>query len=583
MLPMVAATGVGANGNRSLGTGVVGGSVIGTLGLLLLVPAFFVVFQRLDERRRRNRSNSPSRSAMTLLLLLALTLGSCGIYGKYKPIETLDEGLRIKDERLNSSVDEGLRIKDERLNSNDSENSEPNVISPSSCVLDPSSQESPLSFIPWDSLFSDPYLRALIDTALVHNLDLQVAHEHVMQAEAALRGAQLAYVPSVSLSPAAGFSPQGGIRNGTYDLIAAASWEFDIFGRTLNSLRGAKAAKAQMLDYEQASRCALIAGVANTYYTLLMLDAQLATAEETESTWAETVSTMRKLKAAGMSDEAAVTQMEATYYSIRTIVLDLRQQIYETENAMRLMVYGDGMEQGARNQEQGLDSADLKEVRSPGRTNNSRQSFIQRGSLFEQALVLDPAASLPADILLRRPDVRAAEQNMARAFYAVNYARSSFFPSLTLSGSLGWTNHSYATIINPMTFISSLAASLFVPLFQSGRNIQQLKMAKSQQREAVLMFSQTVLSAGNEVNNALHNYQTLADKQSLYDSQVEALQRAAKATKLKMQYGSTTYLEVLTAQNSLLQAQFTQIANRMQTLQAVVTLYRALGGGSEYK
>ena len=580
---MVAATGVGANGNRSLGTGVVGGSVIGTLGLLLLVPAFFVVFQRLDERRRRNRSNSPSRSAMTLLLLLALTLGSCGIYGKYKPIETLDEGLRIKDERLNSSVDEGLRIKDERLNSNDSENSEPNVISPSSCVLDPSSQESPLSFIPWDSLFSDPYLRALIDTALVHNLDLQVAHEHVMQAEAALRGAQLAYVPSVSLSPAAGFSPQGGIRNGTYDLIAAASWEFDIFGRTLNSLRGAKAAKAQMLDYEQASRCALIAGVANTYYTLLMLDAQLATAEETESTWAETVSTMRKLKAAGMSDEAAVTQMEATYYSIRTIVLDLRQQIYETENAMRLMVYGDGMEQGARNQEQGLDSADLKEVRSPGRTNNSRQSFIQRGSLFEQALVLDPAASLPADILLRRPDVRAAEQNMARAFYAVNYARSSFFPSLTLSGSLGWTNHSYATIINPMTFISSLAASLFVPLFQSGRNIQQLKMAKSQQREAVLMFSQTVLSAGNEVNNALHNYQTLADKQSLYDSQVEALQRAAKATKLKMQYGSTTYLEVLTAQNSLLQAQFTQIANRMQTLQAVVTLYRALGGGSEYK
>ena len=549
MLPMVAATGVGANGNRSLGTGVVGGSVIGTLGLLLLVPAFFVVFQRLDERRRRNRSNSPSRSAMTLLLLLALTLGSCGIYGKYKPIESLDEGLRIKDERLNSA---------------DSENSETKVISPSSCVLDPSSQECPLSFIPWDSLFSDPYLRALIDTALVHNLDLQVAHEHVMQAEAALRGAQLAYVPSVSLSPSAGFSPQGGIRNGTYDLIAAASWEFDIFGRTLNSLRGAKAAKAQMLDYEQASRCALIAGVANTYYTLLMLDAQLATAEETESTWAETVSTMRKLKAAGMSDEAAVTQMEATYYSIRTIVLDLRQQIYETENAMRLMVWGE-------------------DPPRPSLQREGRGGSLPRGSLFEQALVLDPAASLPADILLRRPDVRAAEQNMARAFYAVNYARSSFFPSLTLSGSLGWTNHSYATIINPMTFISSLAASLFVPLFQSGRNIQQLKMAKSQQREALLMFSQTVLSAGNEVNNALHNYQTLADKQSLYDSQVEALQRAAKATKLKMQYGSTTYLEVLTAQNSLLQAQFTQIANRMQTLQAVVTLYRALGGGSEYK
>ena len=588
MLPMVAATGVGANGNRSLGTGVVGGSVIGTLGLLLLVPAFFVVFQRLDERRRRNRSNSPSRSAMTLLLLLALTLGSCGIYGKYKPIETLEQDpLQLPLQR--GSVDTLL--------------SSDTIFTPSLFGVPASNAQWGGfregwggSLLPWDSLFSDPYLRALIDTALVHNLDLQVAHEHVMQAEAALRGAQLAYVPSVSLSPSAGFSPQGGIRNGTYDLIAAASWEFDIFGRTLNSLRGAKAAKAQMLDYEQASRCALIAGVANTYYTLLMLDAQLATAEETESTWAETVSTMRKLKAAGMSDEAAVTQMEATYYSIRTIVLDLRQQIYETENAMRLMVWGEDPPRPSLNSphcallvgtpkregDNKLPSTTETNL-TPSLCREGRGGSLPRGSLFEQALVLDPAASLPADILLRRPDVRAAEQNMARAFYAVNYARSSFFPSLTLSGSLGWTNHSYATIINPMTFISSLAASLFVPLFQSGRNIQQLKMAKSQQREALLMFSQTVLSAGNEVNNALHNYQTLADKQSLYDSQVEALQRAAKATKLKMQYGSTTYLEVLTAQNSLLQAQFTQIANRMQTLQAVVTLYRALGGGSEYE
>ncbi|MDY2943235.1 MAG: TolC family protein [Paludibacteraceae bacterium] len=521
-----------------------------------------------------------------VLLVLVVALSSCGIYGKYKPIETLEQdpprpSLQREGERL-VSIDEG--------NSSLS----PFVGGDGGGLL-----------LPWDSLFTDPYLRALIDTALVHNLDLRVAHEHVQQAEAALRGAQLAYVPSVSLSPSAGFSPQGGIRNGTYDLIAAASWEFDIFGRTLNSLRGAKAAKAQMLDYEQASRCGLIAGVANTYYTLLMLDAQLSTAQETERTWAETVSTMRKLKAAGMVDEAAVTQMEATYYAIQTTVLDLRQQIYETENAMRLMVWGEGMEQGARNQEQRLDSADLKEVRSPGRTNNnsadlkevrsevypvfgsrtnnSRQSFIQRGSLFEQSLVLKPGASIPADMLLRRPDVRAAEQNMARAFYAVNYARSSFFPSLTLSGSLGWTNHSYATLIDPMTFISSLAASLFVPLFQLGRNVQQLKMAKSQQREALLTFSQTVLTAGNEVNNALHNYQTLTDKQSLYDNQVEALQRAARATKLKMQYGSTTYLEVLTAQNNLLQAQFTQIANRMQTLQAVVTLYRALGGGSEYE
>ena len=562
MFPMVAATGVGANGNRSLGTGVVGGSILGTLGLLLLVPAFFVVFQRLDERRRRTPSNSPHRGGgLMVLLVLIVGLSSCGIYGKYKPIETLEQGTKNKEQGLN-----GLGYES------------------SGTIANQSLFHAPGSLLPWDSLFTDPYLRALIDTALVHNLDLRVAHEHVQQAEAALRGAQLAYVPSVSLSPSAGFSPQGGIRNGTYDLIAAASWEFDIFGRTLNSLRGAKAAKAQMLDYEQASRCGLIAGVANTYYTLLMLDAQLATAQETECTWAETVSTMRKLKAAGMSDEAAVTQMEATYYAIQTTVLDLRQQIYETENAMWLMVWGDDPPRPSLQREGDNKLPSITETNlTPSLCREGRGGSLPRGSLDDQQLPEVLMAGIPADMLLRRPDVRAAEQNMARAFYAVNYARSSFFPSLTLSGSLEWTNHSYAMLIDPMTFISSLAASLFVPLFQSGRNVQQLKMAKSQQREALLTFSQTVLTAGNEVNNALHDYQTLTDKQSLYDSQVEALQRAARATKLKMQYGSTTYLEVLTAQNSLLQAQFTLIANRMQTLQAVVTLYRALGGGSEYE
>lgn len=107
-------------------------------------------------------------------------------------------------------------------------------------------------------------------------------------------------------------------------------------------------------------------------------------------------------------------------------------------------------------------------------------------------------------------------------------------------------------------------------------------MGDPKQREAVLTFTKTVLSAGNEVNNALHNYQTCVEKQTLYDSEEEALERAVRATRLKMQYGSTTYLEVLTAQNSLLNAQLTQIANRMQALQSVVTLYHALGGGNDY-
>ena len=338
--------------------------------------------------------------------------------------------------------------------------------------------------------------------------------------------------------------------SGTYDLVANASWEIDIFGRTLNSLRRAKAAKAQMLDYEQAARCGLIAGVANTYYTLLMLDAQLQVAEQTEDTWAQTVYAIRRMKDAGMANEAGAAQLEATYYSIQTTVLDFRQQIREVENAMCLLL-------------------------------GSTHRDIPRSTLDAQSLPDQLEVGIPVQMLYNRPDVRAAQQNMAQAFYAANLARSNCLPSLSLSGTFGWTNHDYVQIFNPAQMISSLAASLFVPLFNSGRNIAEVRMAKSQQDEAALLFTKTVLAAGNEVNEALTSYQTCLAKCDLYDRQVEALTRAQRATSLMMQYGSTTYLEVLTAQNTLLNAQFTRISNRMSLLQSAVSLYHALGGGRD--
>ena len=442
-----------------------------------------------------------------------ISLSSCGIYGKYHPVQDID-----------STLYGDLSLSDTAQS---------------------------LSNLSWDTLFTDSLLQALIRQALDSNLDLRIAHEHVLQAEASLRGAQLAYLPSISLAPQGGFSPQYGIRQGTYDLVASASWEIDIFGRTLNSLRGAKAAKQQALDYEQAARCGLIAGVANAYYTLLMLDAQLQTAEENEQTWAKTIHTIRRMKEAGMADEAAVTQMEATYYSIQTMVLDSRQQIRQTENALCLML-------------------------------GTTYRPINRSTLDAQVLPQNIEVGVPAQLLYNRPDVRAAQQNMARAFYAANLSRSNCLPSLNLSGMFGWTNHDYVQVFNPAQMVSNLAASLVVPLFNSGRNIAQVKMAKSQQQEALLTFTQTILAAGNEVNDALHAYQTAYAKCELYDKQVDALSRAQRATTLKMQYGSTTYLEVLTAQNSLLTAEFTRISNRMVLLQSLVSLYHSLGGGNEY-
>lgn len=460
-----------------------------------------------------NKIQKPTILVLILSSLLLIPLSGCGIYGKYKPVQDLDADL-YGDIALSDTA---------------------------ACLAN----------LDWHELFTDPCLQALIDTALFYNHDLRIAHEHVLQAEASLRGAQLAYLPTIGLAPAGAFSPAAGVSaSGTYDLIANASWEIDIFGRTLNSLRRAKAAKSQMLDYEQAARCGLIAGVANTYYMLLMLDAQLQVAEQTEDTWLQTVTAIRKLKEAGMADEAGAAQLEATYYSIQTTVLDFRQQIREVENAMCLLLGGTHRD-------------------------------IPRSTLDAQSLPDRLEVGIPVQMLYNRPDVRAAQQNMAQAYYAVNLSRSNCLPSLSLSGTFGWTNHDYVQIFNPAQMISSLAASLFVPLFNAGRNIAEVRMAKSQQEEAALLFTKTVLSAGNEVNEALTSYQTCLAKCDLYDRQVEALTRAQRATQLMMQYGSTTYLEVLTAQNTLLSAQFTRISNRMSLLQSMVSLYHALGGGRE--
>ena len=182
-------------------------------------------------------------------------------------------------------------------------------------------------------------------------------------------------------------------------------------------------------------------------------------------------------------------------------------------------------------------------------------------------------------LLANRPDVRSAEFSLAQAFYTTNAARAAFYPSITLSGSAGWTNSAGSMIVNPGKFLASAVASLTQPLFNKGANIAQLKIAKAQQEEARLSFEQTLLNAGVEVNEALVQYQTAREKADYYNKQVASLQTAAKSTSLLMKHGNTTYLEVLTAQQTLLNAQLSQVANRFTEIQGVITLYQALGGG----
>lgn len=401
----------------------------------------------------------------------------------------------------------------------------------------------------WRNLFTDPYLQSLIQQGLEHNTDYRAAQLRVEEAEATLLSAKLDFLPSFTLSPQGGVSSFDGAKaTWTYSVPVTASWELDIFGRMRNAKKQSQALYAQSKDYQQAVRTQLIASIANAYYTLLMLDEQLSLSEQTAETWKETVASARALMDAGQYDEAGVSQMEATYYSIQTSVLDLKEQINQVENSLALLL-----------------------AETPHR--------YERGKLSEQVMPEDFSVGIPLQLLANRPDVRMAEHALEAAFYATNQARSNFYPSITLSGSAGWTNEAGTMIVNPGKFLASAIGSLTQPLFNRGQNIANLKIAKAQQEEAELSFQQTLLSAGSEVNDALTAYQTSRDKADFYEKQIASLHRAEQSTALKMDYGNTTYLEVLTARQTLLSAELEQVANRFAELQSVVNLYQALGGG----
>lgn len=408
-----------------------------------------------------------------------------------------------------------------------------------------------IASLSWRELFTDSHLQTLIEHALQSNTDLLSAQQRIKEAEATLSSAKLAYLPSFMLTPQGGVSSFDKSKGSwTYTGIASASWEIDIFGKLTNAKRRSKALYLQSLEYEQAVSTSLIANVANLYYTLLMLDEQYRISEETAVNWRESVRAMRAMMAAGMTNEASVSQSEANCRQVEASLLDLKQQIKEVENSLSILL-----------------------GKVPG--------GIERGHLAGQDFPEDLTVGVPLQLLSRRPDVKSAELSLASAFYSTNAARSAFYPSITLSGTAGWTNSAGNMIINPGKLLLSAVGALTQPLFNKGLNIAQLKIAKAQQEEAKLAFQQALLNAGSEVNNALTQVQTARGKTELRTGQIISLENAVRSTQLLMQHGTSTYLEVLTAQQSLLSAQLTQVADRFDEIQGIINLYQALGGGRD--
>jgi NodT family efflux transporter outer membrane factor (OMF) lipoprotein len=460
------------------------------------------------------------RFNISIILFAAVLMSGCGLYSKYERPDMKTQGV-IRD---TVSAYDTLAVADTASFGN----------------------------VAWEEVFTDPQLQTLIRTGLEHNHDLSDAVENVKIAEAQLMSARLAFLPSLT------FSPNGRITkianydhapsSHTYTLPLEASWSVDLFGTLLSQNRSSKVAMLMSVDRQQAVRSKVICSIANMYYTLLMLDRQLEIISDMEVLTKETWDMMKLQKELGGAKETAVVSAEASYYNAVSQGIDMRRQIRETENALSLLL-------------------------------GQQVQYVGRGRLEDQNLPDKFSTGLAVSLLANRPDVHAAEMNLAQCFYDIQTARSRFFPALTITATGSYTNSIGNAVVNPGKFMSVLAGSLVQPIFARGKLVAGLKVAKSKYQIAYNTWEKSFLTAGSEVSNALVKYNSSNEKGIVDRKRVEALTKSVEYTKDLYQMGSSTYLEVISAQNQLLNAEITQVTDEFNKMQAVVSLYNALGGG----
>lgn len=407
-----------------------------------------------------------------------------------------------------------------------------------------------LPYLGWRDIFTDPILQGYIETALENNKDLDNARLNVDIANAQLKGAKLSYLPSLSINPNGGAASYAGSTfNWSYSIPAAASWEIDAFAKILNRKRGAKTFLEEMQDYQQAVHSQIVCGVANVYYSLVMLHQQLDLTKRTSEIWEEQVSSMELLKQAGRTNEAAVVQSRANYYNIKSTIPVLENSINQLQNTLSLL---------------------LNEYPNEWKVTDELNFTIPDELI----------SGIPISYLAVRPDVRAMERAFATAYYATNSARTNFYPSIVISAQGGFTNLLGSIIKNPGEWFVQLAGSIVAPIFSRGQNIANLEVAKAQQQQALNNFKYSVLSASADVSDAIVEYNKCEEQYKYLKLQVEQLEKSVEYTNELFMYNqTTTYLEVLTARSSLLSAQLSTISNWHDRASALISLYQAVGGG----
>ena len=454
-----------------------------------------------------------------LFAAAGISLASCGLYNKYERPEVTTQGL-VRDP---VSLTDTLAVADTTSFGN----------------------------LPWRTVFTDPQLQTLIQQGLDKNADLLNAALNVKMLQAQLAVAKLAFLPNITLSPQGTLSSFDGSKTSkTYQLPVTASWSVDLFGNLLSVKRNAQMQLLASKDYQTAVKTNVISGIANLYYTLLMLDRQQEILDEMASLTKETWDMMALQMKFGRARSTSVQSAEASYYSVLAQSADMKRQIREMENSLSLLIGQPGQQ-------------------------------IPRGKLYDQMLPTEFSTGVSLQLLSNRPDVHAAEMKLASCFHNVQTARSRFYPSIRISGTGAFTNSAGAAVINPGKWLLSAVGSLTQPIFANGQLIAGLKVAKAQQEQAFNDWQNLVFKAGNEVSNALVSYNTYAERSQLDSKQTELYRKNVEDTRQLYMSSGSSYLEVISAQANLLNAEISKVTDDFYKMQAVVSLYSALGGGRE--
>ena len=451
------------------------------------------------------------------LVIAAVMMSSCGLYNKYERPDVNTRGL-VRDVK---SLTDTLAVTDTTSFGN----------------------------MPWRSVFTDPQLQSLIEKGLANNADLLNAALNVKMVEEALKVAKLAFIPSLSFTPQGTISSfDGATPTKSYSLPVTASWNVDLFGNLLNQKRAAQMQLLATKDYQTVVKTNIISGIANLYYTLLMLDRQVEIVDGMTSLTKDTWEMMKLQMNLGRARSTSVQSAEASYYSVQAQGVDLRRQIRQMENQLSLL------------------------LGQPAQT-------IARGKLEDQSLPTQLSTGVGIQLLNNRADVHAAEMALAQCFYDVNTARSRFYPSITISGTGAYTNQN--GLVNPGKLLLSAVGSLVQPIFQHGQIVAGLKVAQMQYEQAYNTWQNSILKAGSEVSNALVLYNSSQEKADFEARQIAVLEKNVEDTKQLYKSSTSSYLEVIQAQSSLLNAQLSKVADDFYKMQAVVNLYQALGGGAK--